>query len=673
MITDYRHYRQILSRLKRPTLSIISGGSRNSSTLSLDSSLAYGLGSGPNSQLMCQLPCSNRSASFVCHSIGLMECSQYCSGRCQRQHWAKHRIDCEGPLIQSDWQPDWVAQKRKPIFSVPRTLIPSSTSPDVFKNPGYISYDCLRLHLNEGSQAAEQNFKLCMTSVSDIRNLVETVNSLPTNYRGRIDILMNNSNAIAINRMLVILCALLTPGPSIDESAELAAHLMYSISLPETAASYLRFCVNQIYGEELLDGEMSFQASLKTRGQGRIYSAQPSVSIKKPVEMFTSTYKRSKAFESYRAAMQDPFRIDDRHKALSDLQPAHRLSLNRFWKTGILLPFSVDLSPFSCPNRSVCLVIKILMFTAQGEWMGPNDITSPLHGWDINAVSQTSIRHGVEPSADIIGALFFHIKAELREFSLRIKEHEINIHITQYDSHLLSKGISIGLFPSFSDASFDRIDIGDMSDTVGVAECLTDWGPLLNKKNPHSTLLLHSKRWHEEIPGAVARENPRALEILLERCKGLSSPSSSLKAIFNGHQAQSPSVLRLVTSLDAFIDHESAFTQYLEIKEANLTGISFGLTLRKVHGVHPKRVGIPLQLAEQKLPNMTKEAFYETFIAGGADLTMRFAEFAHTAFNDDTSTPAGDLKVHQDKDTYTDIRTSEREMVIDFGSWNPGM
>lgn len=345
---------------------------------------------------------------------------------------------------------------------------------------------------------------------------------------------MNNSNAIAINRMLVILCALLTPGPSIDKSAELAAHLMYSISLPETAASYLRFCVNQIYGEELLDGEMSFQASLKTRGQGRIYSAQPSVSIKKPVEMFTSTYKRSKAFESYRAAMQDPFRIDDRHKALSYLQPAHRLSLNRFWKTGILLPFSVDLSPFSCPNRCACLVIKMyfmltraalrLMFTAQGEWMGPNDITSPLHGWDINAVSQTSIRHGVEPSADIIGALFFHIKAELREFALRIKEHDINIHITQYDSHLLSKGISIGLFPSFSDASFDRIDIGDMSDTVGVAECLTDWGPLLNKKNPHSTLLLHSKRWHEEIPGAVARENPRALEILLERCKGLSSP-----------------------------------------------------------------------------------------------------------------------------------------------------
>ncbi|PPQ65509.1 hypothetical protein CVT24_010805 [Panaeolus cyanescens] len=530
--------------------------------------------------------------------------------------------------MQVDWEPDWVMEKRQPMFSFSNAqILPHSTTPQVFNNPGYIAYDFLQLRRNEGSEGLQQDLKVCMTNVSDLRNLVETVNSLPRDYRGRLDILMNNSNTIVLNRILVILCALLTPGPTIDESAELATHLMYSISLPETAASYVRFCVNQIYGEESIDGEMSFQASLKTRGQGRIYSVQPSVSVKKPLEMFASTYKRPKAFKSFSSAMQDPFHIDDRQRTLSGLQKGHRASLNRFWKTGILLPFSVDLSPFSCPNR--------LMFNAQGEWMGPTGSVNPLHGWDIDAVSRTAVRHGVQPNADIIGALFFHVKAELREFSLRIKEHDINIHITQYDTRLLSKGLSIGVFPAFSNASFDRIDVGDMVDASTVSECLANWGTLLNKKNPHSTLLLHSKRWHEEMPGAVARDNPRALEILLERCKGLSTPSSSLKAIFDGQQAQSPSVLRLISSLDAFIDHEDAFMQYLGSQDAISTAENLGLSLHKVNRVHPKRVGIPLQAMDQKLPDMTKEKFYETFIAGGADLTIRFAEFSRLAFSED--------------------------------------
>lgn len=151
--------------------------------------------------------------------------------------------------------------------------------------------------------------------------------------------------------MLVILCALLTPGPSIDESAELALHLMYSASLPETAASYMRYCVNIIYGEELADGEMSFQTTLRTRGRGKLYSAQPAAGIKRPMEMFSSTCSLSKAMNAMKESLQDPFQIDDREKLLSMLIPAHRLALDRFWKTGILAPFALDLKPFKSPNR----------------------------------------------------------------------------------------------------------------------------------------------------------------------------------------------------------------------------------------------------------------------------------------------------------------------------------
>ena len=180
---------------------------------------------------------------------------------------------------------------------------------------------------------------------------MKTVNSLPAGYSGRLDVLLNNSDAIVLNRILVILCVLLSPGPPIEESAELTTHLMYSASLPETGAAYVRYCISLLYGEEPNDGEMSFQTTLKTKGQGKLYSAQPATSIKRPLEMFLSTYNLAKATSSMLDVVQDPFGIDDRHKILSSLQPTHRLGMNRFWDTGVLAPFSMDLSAFKQPNR----------------------------------------------------------------------------------------------------------------------------------------------------------------------------------------------------------------------------------------------------------------------------------------------------------------------------------
>ncbi|KAF8966274.1 hypothetical protein BDZ97DRAFT_1657993 [Flammula alnicola] len=652
MIVDYRHYREVLSRIKRPMFAISNHSESNSSSQSLESYMSYGLGSGVNGKTVSQVPCSNMasrgSGLDACSNVGLMACSQcslvkYCSGRCQRQHWSKHRLECEHPYLDPGWEPEWMAKNRQPSLSDSSFLPPSSSS-EVYKNSGCPAYDCLQLEHNEGLDGLGKDSKICMTgefnntpsalqkvsdslfpsisAAGDIRNLVETVNSLPSGFTGKLDILLNNSNTIVLNRMLVILCVLLTPGPSIEESAELAAHLMYSACLPETAASYMRYCVNIIYGDDLNDGEMSFQTALRTRGRGKLYSAQPAVSIKRPMEMFASTYGLAKALGSMKGVFHDPFYTDDRHKLLSTLKPAHRLALYHFWQTGILAPFSLDLKPFKSPNR--------LMFTPQGEWIGNISDVNPLHGWDVSAVRRTGIRTGIDPMGDILGCLFFHVKSELREFSMRVKELNINIHLLQYDSRLLSKGISIGVLPAFYDASFDRVDVGDMGDQIGVAESLADWGPLLNKKNDSSCLIMHSKKWHEESPASIARNNPRAVKILMERCKSVPSLKSQLKTFFKG--PQSPSLVRLMASLDAFVDHERAFMEYLETQEAQSTGTSLGISLRHMNLVHPKRVGIPLHASSQKLPNLSKEEFYDLFTMGGADLTMRFAEFKCTTF-----------------------------------------
>ncbi|KAF8884050.1 hypothetical protein CPB84DRAFT_1817000 [Gymnopilus junonius] len=612
--------------------------------------MSYGLGSGPNGRTISQAPCANASSRSTsagpgtegCCNVGLLSCSQcslvkYCSGRCQRQHWPKHRLDCQHPYANPQWDPEWIVENRHPLTSESKFL-PSSSAVDVYKNTGYPPYDLLQLRCNEGlrEEGLSRDYKICMAAAPDIRNLIETVNALPSTYTGKLDILLNSTNALTLNRMLVVLCALLTPGPSLDESAELATHLLYSASLPDTAASYLRYCVNLIYHSKADSAliraadnnnnntnEMSFQTTLKTRGRGKLYSAQPAASVKRPMEMFASTYTLAKAMGSMKETLLDPFQVDDREKVLAMLTPQHRLALNRFWHTGVLAPFSLDLRGFKAPNR--------LMFTPQGEWLGYTSAINPLHGWDVTSIRRSGLRHGVNPTGDILGALFFHLKSELRQFSLRMKELDISIHLLQYDSRLLSKGISIGVLPAFSEAAFDRIDVGDMGDQLqmhvgggaGVAECLADWGPLLNKNNEHASLIMHSKRWHEDAPGSIARDNPRSIKVLMVRCESVPSLKSKLKNIFK--TPQTPSLIRLMASLDAFVDHEAAFLQYLEAQAAQSTAETLGLTLRQ-------RVGIPLDAEHQKLPNLSKEEFYDLFTIGGSDLTIRFAEFQCSNF-----------------------------------------
>ncbi|KAF9482568.1 hypothetical protein BDN70DRAFT_911641 [Pholiota conissans] len=532
MFVDNRYYREILSRIHGPLFAMSSTHlSNSSSTQSLESYMSYRLGSGRVEKPVPHLLCSKsirKPGQCTCPTLG----------QCQRQHRSKRRPDCKHLYLNPEWEPTWVIEDRRPLLSA----------------------SLYHHHLSMPTKTQ------AFLPAGDVRNLVQTVNSLPNNYSGKLDILLNNSNAVVLNRMLVILCILLNPRPTHEESAELATHLMYTASLSETGASYVRHCAKIIYGQEFRDGDLSFQASLKTRGRGKLYAAQPTASIKRPVEMLFSSYTMNQSLANRKEELQDLFHADDRHKILSSLRPSHRLALHKFWETGILLPFSMGITDFTSPNR--------LLFNPQGEWMGMVSDINPLHGWDVAAVQCTGSQYGISSDGDILGSLFFHVKSELREFS--------------YDSRLVSKGISIGLFPAFSEASFDRIDIGDMGDKMGVAESLADWAPLLNKGNQSSCLIMHSKPWHEEFPTSIAHNNPRAMKILMERLQKVHSLGP-----------QDSSVDRLMASLDAF------------------------------------RVGIPLHPASQTLPNLSKEEFYEFLTLGGADLTLRFAEFESAAFGSD--------------------------------------
>jgi Domain of unknown function (DUF4470) len=267
-----------------------------------------------------------------------------------------------------DWQPAWVDEGREPNF----TRNPSSPIDRMGKRSLFgkvTGVDCLQLRYNEGI-GTNRDLKLCFagerrqgfaiyiyrhnddpSASTDIRDLVRTVNGLPKDYRGKCEILLNDIDAVVVNRSLVILYALLSSVSSIEESAELATHLMYSAALTPTSAAYLRECIRIIYDDGPADGDMSFQSCMKTRGEGRLLTMQTTMAIKRPMEMFLSTYGLRRGLRSMRGILFDPCREDDRDKIFLSLKPAHRLSLVRLWQTGILAPYSLDVRNFSEPNR----------------------------------------------------------------------------------------------------------------------------------------------------------------------------------------------------------------------------------------------------------------------------------------------------------------------------------
>ncbi|KAJ7609039.1 hypothetical protein FB45DRAFT_945186 [Roridomyces roridus] len=586
---------------------------------SLESLMSFGMGSSWNSTTVSHLMCGHATSIKSCLSPGFLVCDKchlvkYCSEKCRTTHWPKHRSYCSHPYLGETWQPSWVTERRDPTFLYASNLL-TLYRPTIDFWGDLPAMDCLQLPTNEGSDYLRPigDLKLCFAASGDIRNLIRTINSLPADYSGYCDVLLNETNPVLVNRNLVLLFILLSSGPSLEEAAEIATHLMYSAALPGGGAEYVKRCVTFIYRD--CDADLSFQRCLDTRGEGKVYSVQPSTGTKRLLEMTHSTYPLSSALKSMKDTTMAPDQLDSNEKYFSSLKPAHRMSFQRYRETGILAPFSMTTVNFTQPNR--------FLFSPQGIWMVPED-ANPLFGWDVSRVQASGIKHGTTPE-DIMGCLFFHIKDELREFAKRVKELKIDIHVTSFDAGILAKGITIGALPAFEDTSFDRIVTGNLVDFVGMRTCLADWGPLLNRDNEFASVLMQTKAW--DRPRATNQWGPHAMELLMEKCNRIPGLEVKIKSIF-AQGLRSPALFRIFDSLDAFSENEDAFQDYLRDQDVDESVAAFDLRLRTKHRVHPKRFGIPLDAPGwQKLPDLSSDEFYDIFTLGGANLPVRFLEF----------------------------------------------
>ncbi|KXN86714.1 hypothetical protein AN958_09705 [Leucoagaricus sp. SymC.cos] len=631
MGNDVDNYQRILTRLKSTKAAVLAG------SLSLRSGgstpVITGLGSGYGGRVLTEVLCANvtgrGTGSSVCPNAGVLICSQcklvkvctspFSTCTAPLTNFSRivlHRALSTATLVT----PSRPLRERTEKQSMAASMGGRATHPEV----------PIRLIFHQSGllpSVVYKNYKLCFPGAGSLSQLIRTVNSLPRGFEGQCDILLNHVDAVVINRHLIILYALLRSGRDIEESAELATHLMYSAFLTPPSAEYFRTCVEEIYGVGPREGDMSFYSTLETRGLGKLHTMQTTTGIKRPVEMATSTYGLTKARRGLHNALLHSLHLDDRERHLMKLKPAHRLTLSRFWETGVLSPVFLNTASFNQPNR--------LHFSPHGEWLGHTVDMNPLQGWDITSVQKSGTHHGLEAS-DIFGCLFFHIKSELTKFARRLKYLCVNIYFTQFDVRVLSTGICSGLLPVFEANCFDRVDAGGLMDALG-------------------------------MPCAIARGNPRLLRILMTKAKDLPELERRLRKAEiseeseqDGSAITSTSLLRMIDFLDAFVDHEGSFQAYLDDQNLSSTCESLGFKLRQQNYHYPKRSGIGMEFGEAPEAKMkrlahvpglylTKEEFYDLFLLGGAELPTRFIEFE----------PKRDDDV-VDRSVYTRIEPSRR-------------
>lgn len=111
-------------------------------------------------------------------------------------------------------------------------------------------------------------------------------------------------------------------------------------------------------------------------------------------------------------------------------------------------------------------------------------------------VEETRNRLGL-PAEDIFGSLFFHVKNELVNFVERCRRFRLRFRVFALNMIGLPEAVDLVMKRPIV---YDRIETSNMLDSLGPGPILSAWGPVLNRNNPHSTLLLHSLNWSIKVP-----------------------------------------------------------------------------------------------------------------------------------------------------------------------------
>lgn len=317
--------------------------------------------------------------------------------------------------------------------------------------------------------------------------MLHTINALPSDYSGKLTILINDGTLPVVCRNILILLIL---GTIPDEvmAADIALHFWYSAFMPMeyrlrlslVLTSFLQRCQEAV---AVPLGPNSTLVSMLSRED-----------IQLLLHYISSSTSLDDVQNEYDRVRTAPSRRDFRERMYAWLKPSHRVAFQEFRRFGIVLPFGAVNAHFNVPNLS--------LFSPEGKWL-QTDYADPLEGWEyvhlhlysqicrvltksvssINAVRNVGKEYGAQ-TEDIYGCLYFFLSRELRTFARRVRQFPISFYVYCSEACNLSRGIQDGLLSSTgvpASIRFDRIEVSNILDAnyVGMSGVLTHWAPLL--------------------------------------------------------------------------------------------------------------------------------------------------------------------------------------------------
>ncbi|PBK94164.1 hypothetical protein ARMGADRAFT_965842 [Armillaria gallica] len=520
-------------------------------------------------------------------------------------------------MHSKSWYPAWVRENRKPAFITSGSKATGLETKQRFGNGmglwgNMTEIDVINVANNEGADGIrKKDLSLAFIACGDLRNVVKTINGLPENYSGTIKIVLNDKNPMAVCRILLIL-SMLGIIEDVEEAAEHVLHLWYSVFLPISFLTHVSPLLARAATLKHLDGTPAPLTSSTT-----IYTKLQLDSIKILfVQLSKKEMEYAAAKKELNSTMNAPERIDYRERQYASLRPSHRVALDAWRRSGMLLPFGAINDHVSIPNR--------WLFSPVGDLL-LNDACCPLDGWNYDEVVKAGREHGTTDD-DLMGGLFFYVKAQLVEFSERLRRFKIHIHLYDHDARDLPKILKSD---TSSPQSFDRIEVSNIVDKnyVGMS-VLSDWGPFINKGNPHAAVVGHFMNWTTwkksgEVTSSMAPQGAakRATEAMMA-CKHVDMPDRFSLSDNN------PKFLKMSRSLEIFYDTYTVFQEYFKEEKADMIARKAGLKCRRINKIVPHRCFAQLGTSPNTLPYIdSSDRWYRVALLSNSPFCARYVEW----------------------------------------------
>ncbi|CAL1711964.1 unnamed protein product [Somion occarium] len=567
-------------------------------------------------------PCANINGSqnTNCSNDATSTCSRcllvmYCSPTCQAEHWSTHKKDCKHKLRDQRWTLSNTPPGAERV-TVPR----SGNGQSLWKQVP--AMDVLNVNDNEKSQGYALAF-----ADTEFENLVLSINGLPKDYSGKLTILLNHESARRAAQNLALLLLLASQG-SVTEAAEAALHLWFSSFVQPASTQALTSTLQGVieqsnsgdhFSQEL--HENAFISGVLSKDALQILSTLGDLG-----------YTTDEARDQRNRVFFNPEETTHRLKQYGHLDPSHRLALEHFRGTGVVLPFGSSTSTFSAIN-------PFLFATADANdevWV-QNDAVSPLEAWKPTVVT-VGQDYGCKRE-DIYGCLYFYLLDQLRTLATRLRSFNVQMHFYDRDGMKLCKDIQSGALADLgvpSDLHFDRIDLSTILDTVDNdrrQELITTWGGLIKDSDQRATMLGWTRFWVMHVPDATAPQNPDPRR-----------PDPHISNMFSKLWEKNWVPRTIVVDpviitgtfavLDCVYDNSGPFVNYLQKSGTYAAAEKAKLRVRDVHSVVPQRLYVAVGSPYNALPDFaTPDDFYLSLrltCDAIGESSVRWMEFGRT-------------------------------------------